>query len=136
MRLKKEVRYLCHYSKKQTANLRESRPSGLANRIPFPSLTSTRLIVASRMANRHRSAERLTRASGARKWRMKTTESNAKEKLELRAPEARVKHLAERWRLAIRDAARSRVEVSEGNGMRLAKPEGRDSRRLAVCFFE
>ena len=65
-----------------------------------PSLTSTRLIVASRMANRHRSAERLTRASGARKWMRKTTENNAKEIIILRAPEARVKHLAERWRLA------------------------------------
>ena len=38
----------------------------------------------------------------------------------LRAPEARVKHLAERWRLAIRTAAISRGEVSEDYEMRFA----------------
>ena len=39
----------------------------------------------------------------------------------LASAEARVKRSAERWRLAIRDAAISRVEVSEVNGTRLAE---------------
>ena len=77
---------------------------------------------------RQRSAKRLTRASGARSIIISLALFSVVFLIRLRAPEARVKRSAERWRLAIRDATMSRVEVSEGNGTRLAKPEGRDSR--------